>query len=301
MLLKKYLTALLFTSLSASCLAQITVQDSRGEQTLETTPQKVVVLNWDLAEQVIELGVTPVGMPEIKDYQTWVVQPEVPEGVSEIGRRAEPNLSEIAKLKPDVILAASPQKDLIEKLETIAPVLYYASYSAKKDHAQEAIENFKNIAQVLDKSEVAEQKLSQMQTQFSELKSQLQNAYGETLPSVVAMRFASQSALWLYTENSTTNYVLKQLGLMPALEPAEQEWGISQQPIQSLKDLKDAYVVYFGPIQDQSLIEQSMLWNAMPFVRQKHANEADAVWNYGGAMSMQYIAESITKSLLELK
>ncbi|MGB2079498.1 MAG: ABC transporter substrate-binding protein [Vibrio sp.] len=298
----KHISLGLLLSLSAQAsFAQIIVQDSRGEQTLENTPKKVVALNWDLAEQVLELGVTPVGVPNIKDYHEWVVQPQIPESVVDLGTRAEPNLSEIAKLKPDVILAANPQKDLIAKLETIAPVLYYQSYSPNQNHAQEAITNFKNIAQLLDKTDVAEQKLAQMQTRFGELKAQLTKAYGDELPSVVAMRFASESAVWLYTKNSTTTYALEQIGLTPALTPAEQEWGISQQPIQSLKDLTDAYVVYFGPLDSKDKLEKSMLWNAMPFVRQKHANEADAVWNYGGAMSIQYIAESVTKSLLELK
>lgn len=292
-----FAASLCFSSLS---LADITVTDSRGEQTLKDLPQRVVTLNWDLTEQVLELGITPVGATDIKDYQEWVVKPQIPSQVVELGTRAEPNLAEIAKLKPDVILAASPQKDLISKLETIAPVLYYASYSPNANHAKEAIENFKQIAQVFDKEELATQKLAAMDESFKALKQKLTDKFGDTLPPVMAMRFASQNAVYLYTENSTTVYALNQLGLTAPIMPPEQEWGISQQPIQSLKDLKDAYVVYFGPFNEQDKLDKSMLWNAMPFVRQKHAGEAAAVWNYGGAMSIEYIAESITDALLKL-
>lgn len=289
--------------IASPSFAAITVTDSLGEHQLESHPKRIVALNWDLAEQLLELGVTPVGVPNIKDYTTWVVKPAIPESVEDVGTRAEPNMQKLAELKPDLILAASPQKDLIPRLQTIAPVLYYESYEGTSDSAQEVITHFKHIAQVVDKSELAQTKLDAMNARFSELNQQLTAAFGETLPQVLAMRFANQTAVYVYTENSTTNYVLKQLGLTPAMPLPPQHWGISQKRITDLQHIKDGYVVYFGPFSDQqkAQLNKSMLWKAMPFVRNGHVNEAAPVWNYGGAMSMQYIAESITESLLEIK
>lgn len=283
--------------------AAITVTDSRGEHQLDGHPTRIVALNWDLAEQLLELGITPVGVPNIKDYSEWVVKPAIPASVDDLGTRAEPNMQKLAELKPDLILAASPQKDLIPRLQTIAPVLYYESYAGQQDSAQEVIDNFKQIAQVVNKSDVANQKLQAMQTRFAELRHQLIEAFGEPLPQVLAMRFANQTSVYLYTEHSTTQYVLKQLGLTPALSLPSQPWGISQKRITELQHIKDGYVLYFGPFtqQQKAQLNKSMLWKAMPFVRNGHVNEAEPVWNYGGAMSMEYIAESITKSMLELK
>ena len=56
------------------------------------TPKRVVVLNWDLLEQVLALGVTPVGAPELESYRLWVVKPEAPKEITDIGSRSEPNL-----------------------------------------------------------------------------------------------------------------------------------------------------------------------------------------------------------------
>lgn len=61
----------------------------------------------------------------------WVVQPEVPNSVQDIGTRTEPNLEKIAALKPDVILAAGPQQDLLATLGRIAPVVYLPNFPSK--------------------------------------------------------------------------------------------------------------------------------------------------------------------------
>ncbi|MBD1574977.1 iron-siderophore ABC transporter substrate-binding protein [Vibrio sp. S11_S32] len=286
-----------------STQAAISVTDSLGEHQLPATPKRIVALNWDLAEQLLELDVTPVGVANIKDYTTWVVKPAIPASVQDIGTRAEPNMEKLAALKPDVILVAEPQKDLIPRLKTIAPVLYYQTYNAQQDSAKAAIANFKHIAQMVDKNDLAEQKLQTMQQRFLELKQQLNKAFNGKMPSVAAIRFANQTSIYLYTKNSTTDYVLKQLGLTTALPQPAKEWGIVQKRLTDLQHVKDGYVIYFGPFSatQNAQLNKSMLWQAMPFVRNGQVNQADAVWNYGGAMSMQYIAESICKSLLEIQ
>ncbi len=91
---------------------RIIVEDSEGVKTLGTQPVRVAALNWDIAEQVIELGATPVAVPDIAGYTDWVVQPAIPEGGGILAPRTEPNFSASKKLNPDVILIASPQKDL---------------------------------------------------------------------------------------------------------------------------------------------------------------------------------------------
>lgn len=301
MLIKKitFLLLTVFTVFAAQ--ATITVTDSRGEQSLDGYPQRIVALNWDLAEQLLELDITPIAVPNIKDYQHWVKQPAMPASVVDIGTRIEPNLEKLAALKPDLILLASPQYDLIARLEKIAPVLYYHTYSKQKNSALMAIENYRHIAKVVNKEALAEQKIAQMEQRFSELKAQLNLAFENQLPAVVAMRFANTSSVYIYGENSTTEYALQQLGLTSALPQPATVWGIVQKRITDLQHVGEGYVLYFGSQQEQQKLEKLVLWQAMPFVRLQHANRVTPVWNYGGAMSIKYIAEALSTSLLELK
>ncbi|EGR4261784.1 iron-siderophore ABC transporter substrate-binding protein [Vibrio cholerae] len=278
--------------------AQIVLTDSQGTHTFAEVPQRVVVLNWDLLEQVLELGIQPVGAPELSSYVQWVVQPEVPSSVQDIGTRTEPNLEKIAALKPDVILAAGPQQDLLATLGRIAPVVYLPNFSEQDNAAQVAISHFKTLATLFGKEAVAQQKLEAMYARFSELKASLQHAFGDTLPAVVTLRFANPTSVFLYTENSTPQYVLEQLGLSSALPQPPKEWGIVQKRLSELQHVEQGYVLYFLPFAEEKKVQKSVLWRAMPFVQAGRVNSVRSVWSYGGAMSLRYSAEAITESLL---
>ncbi|MBR9727417.1 ABC transporter substrate-binding protein [Shewanella intestini] len=297
-MMARLLTLLCSVFLSQASVAK-TVTDSRGEHTLAATPTRIVALNWDLAEQLLDVGITPVGVANPTDYRTWVVHPTMPDSVANVGTRMEPSLAEIAALKPDLILAASPQKDLLARLQRIAPVLYYDTYNSHESAANAAINNFRLIADVVDKSSVAEQKIAHMQQRFVTLKQQLSVAYPQ-LPQVVALRFANENSVFIYGKNSTTEYAMTQLGLRLAMPQPGSRWGIVQKRVIDLAKIDQGYVLYFKPHYYQQQLDASILWQAMPFIKNGHIHSVEPVWNYGGAMSILRIAEQITASLLKI-
>ena len=287
--------------LTATALAKpITVTDSLGQHTLASIPQRAAVLDWNLLEQVIELGVTPVTATDVDSYKEWVVKPAIPSSTQNVGTRGEPNLEKIAALKPDVILITKSQKALMPRLKEIAPVLYYSNFSKDVNQGEVAIQEFKQLAHVFGKEEVAKQKLAQMQARFTQLKAKLQQHFGQTLPSVVTMRFASTTSTYIYTKNSMADYVIHQLGLKQAIELPPSQWGITQKPISSLQHITQGYVLYILPFAQEKELQHSILWRAMPFVRNHHIHSVPSVWSYGGAMSLMFTAEAFTNSLLEV-
>lgn len=279
--------------------AEITVVDSRGVQTFKQSPQRVVVLNWDLLEQVLALDIIPLAAPNVAGYQQWVVNPMAPNSIEEIGTRAEPNLEKIAYLKPDVIIAASPQKDLIPILERIAPVVYLENFGQQYDAALVAIQHFNVLAGLFGKETLAKQKLLHMDLQFELLRQKIKATFN-TPPDVVALRFSTLNSVFLYTENSTTQYVLTQLGLANPLPYPAKAWGITQQRINSLQYIEEGYVLYIQPFPDEKKLAKSVLWQVMPFVQQGRVSSVRSIWNYGGAMSLLYMAEAMTDSLLAM-
>ncbi len=282
-----------------SVYAEIMIVDSRGVQTFKQSPERVVVLNWDLLEQVLALDIIPLAAPNVAGYQQWVVNPTAPNSIEEIGTRAEPNLGKIAQLKPDVIIAASPQKDLIPILERIAPVIYFENFGQQDDAALVAIQHFNALATLFGKETLAQQKLHHMDLQFELLRQQIKATFN-TYPDVVTLRFSTLNSVFLYTENSTTQYVIPQLGLTNPLPYPAKAWGITQQRINSLQYIEQGYVPYIQPFPDEKKLATSVLWQAMPFVQQGHVSSVPSIWNYGGAMSLLYMAEAITDSLLAM-
>ncbi|EPW6909186.1 iron-siderophore ABC transporter substrate-binding protein [Vibrio parahaemolyticus] len=279
--------------------ADITVHDAYGAMTFEQVPQRVVVLNWDILEQVLALDIEPIAAPNLPGYRQWVVNPYAPESIEDIGTRAEPNLEKIASLKPDVILAASPQQDLIPLLRQIAPVVYLPNFSQNEAAAQTAIKHFRTLGALFDKQELAEQKLAKLNDSFKQLRDKIRQHYSAPL-DVLVMRFSTPNSVLLSTENSTTDYVVEQLGLTNPIKVSARAWGIKQDRINRLQNLEQSYVLYVQPFPQESKLNSSPLWQAMPFVKKQRVNSVRAVWAYGGAMSLQYMAEAITDSLIEL-
>ncbi|WP_430981051.1 iron-siderophore ABC transporter substrate-binding protein [Vibrio parahaemolyticus] len=279
--------------------ADITVHDAYGAVTFEQVPQRVVVLNWDILEQVLALDIEPIAAPNLPGYRQWVVNPYAPESIEDIGTRAEPNLEKIASLKPDVILAASPQQDLIPLLRQIAPVVYLPNFSQNEAAAQTAIKHFRTLGALFDRQELAEQKLAKLNDSFKQLRDKIRQHYSAPL-DVLVMRFSTPNSVLLSTENSTTDYVVEQLGLTNPIKVSARAWGIKQDRINRLQNLEQSYVLYVQPFPQESKLNSSPLWQAMPFVKKQRVNSVRAVWAYGGAMSLQYMAEAITDSLIEL-
>ncbi len=296
----KLTLSVLASALSFNAMADYQVEDSEGVKTIQAQPVRVAALNWDIAEQVIELGVTPVAVPDIAGYSDWVVQPAIPEGVTDIGTRTEPNFSALKKLNPDVILIASPQKDLQERLSEIAPVFYYQTYSEQHSNAAAAIENFKKIAQLLGKEEQANNKLAAMDARIAVLKAELAKAYPGEKPKVTSFRFASTTSVYIYGDNSIPQYALEQLGFENAMDLPASQWGISQKRMTELKKVKNGIALYFEPFPYQDKLNQSPIWKSMPFVRNGQFSPVAASWSYGGAMSILYNAEAMAQSLLTL-
>lgn len=298
-LLRCLLAAVISLVISNGTFA-VTIKDDRTSHTFAQFPSRVVSLNWDLTEQVIELGITPIGATEIESYNEWVMQPPITGQVADVGTRAEPNLERIASLTPDVILATANQADIIPALEKIAPVVYLENYTASDDAGDVAIQQFLLLGELFGKKEFAAQKVAELDQHFARLKAKLMDTFGSDLPNVLPVRLSDESSVFLFTENSTSDYVLKRLGLTNPIPLPAAQWGVTQKRIDVLKDVTNGYVLNILPFPYWDKLNRSYLWKAMPFVREGRINSVDPVWSYGGAMSLKYLAEGYTKSLLEL-
>lgn len=132
--------AIAATALTAPALAQdafpVTIQHSLGETTIEAKPERVVTWGWSAQDVVLDLGVTPVGMPFFA-YGGGEdgVLPWTEAAITEAGldmpvvfpNTPEAPLEAIAALDPDVIIApySGITAEEYELLSAIAPVVAY--------------------------------------------------------------------------------------------------------------------------------------------------------------------------------
>ncbi|WP_330925810.1 iron-siderophore ABC transporter substrate-binding protein [Candidatus Sororendozoicomonas aggregata] len=300
--------------LLASVGQAITVIDSTGTHTFSQSPKRVVTLSWAITENLLELGVTPLAIADVSAYRQWVVQPELPETVIDLGTRLEPNFERILSLKPDIILVEDDQASLVPTLRMIAPVLSFSTYRKDHDNYQAAENTFLQLAALFQKESLAQQKLRGLE-QLLEKKAALLKAHfshfshfshfkstnGSSLPKVAAIRFTNASLLWVYGDNSMPQYALKKLGMLPALPQKASKWGVTQKKVIELGKINDGIVLYFEPSGPIGELFTSPLWQAMPFVKKNHYEAVAPVWSNGGPMSIGYIAEAITTALLKIE
>lgn len=110
----------------------------------------------------------------------------------------EPNLEKLAELKPDVILIGAALYSIKSKLEEIAPVVFFHSYQAEHNNAEQVDKAFMSIATLLNKEAEAKQKLAMRSQVFTELRSKLDKAFPDGLPKVASMRFANSTSASIY-------------------------------------------------------------------------------------------------------
>lgn len=125
----KFLLSVIVLTFSAVSMATAdeyrAVQHAMGNSSVPIKPQRVVTLFQGATDSAIALGITPVGVVE-----SWAEKPTYHylrkhlEGVTLVGLETQPNLEQIAALKPDLIIGTKARHEKIyPQLQTIAPTV----------------------------------------------------------------------------------------------------------------------------------------------------------------------------------
>ena len=285
-----------------------TIPHTMGEAKIEGVPQRVVALEWTYAEDLLALGIVPVGVADIEGYKSWVnAEPPLPDTVVDVGTRQEPNLETIMSLKPDLIITAGNRAaNNYEQLNAIAPTLVFDPYIEPyvNDQYAEMIESFNVIADVLDKKEEAEQILADLEKTYEEAKAALESAgkAGETF--VLTQAFSNQNAavLRLFTDNSVAAAILNKLGLTNAYQADKLEaYGFSNATVESLPALQEAnffYVVQDSDNVFENQLKDNKVWNSLDFVREGRLYPLGGdMWLFGGPISAKIFADKVVELL----
>ncbi len=298
--MRSTLLAILYVVLAAGLASAAVVNDSRSRHEFAQPPQRVVALSWSLAEQLLELGVTPVGVADVEGYGKWVVRPALPEDVASVGLRKEPNLERIAELAPDVILASDDQLAFVPNLEKIAPVLHFDTFSADHDNHQVARETFIALGRLFDREAAARTKLADLDARLAALRAQVAAHFGGAPPEVTVVRPIDDARVAIHGENAMPVFALRALGLDSGFPLPATQWGITLKKWEEIGRIRSGIVLYIEPFEQADEVFSKTLWQAMPVVREGRVHPIPATWTYGGATSVGYLAEVIARKLLEL-
>ncbi len=275
------------------------VKHEMGVASFDTPPKKVVALDWGLAETVLSLGVEPIGVADAQGYRQWVVEPDLPAAVIDVGSRGEPNLELLTELKPDVILVSKHLAAAYAQLNKIAPVLVYTLYNEERAPLQAAKSTTRSLGQLFAKQAQAEHIIAQTDQRLADNGEKVRTAGAADKP-LLLVRFINDNTLRIHSQGSLANATISAMGLQNDWQDATNLWGFTTAGIAKVAEHQNSRVMIFGPLDATAhqQLTQSPLWQAMAFTRHDLVYELPAIWTFGGLIAAQRFSDHITQQLI---
>lgn len=289
----------------------ITITDGRGKEvTLPGPATKVVALEWSTVENVLTLGVQPVGVADVKGFQTWNTSVELTGNPTDVGLRGEPSIEGIASLQPDLIVGdtTSIPDTALAQMAEIAPIALFKGGDSA-DQLAMMKDNFTTMATLLGKDDVATEQWTAFETHLSEAGSKLSDAGAAKAPYlfVWASITGADISFRVHTAGSLPGAVGKKMGLTNAWDAeGDAEWGLATADLEGLTAIPDdTRILYWGNDSEEDPITgqlgKNAIWKGLPSVKAGLvARAGDGIWMYGGPASMTQWSDDLVRALTSI-
>ncbi|WP_025718365.1 ABC transporter substrate-binding protein [Paenibacillus sp. 1-18] len=295
-------------STPAEATGPVKVKHNRGEITLDSPAKRVVVLEWTFTEDMVALGVQPVGNADNAGYKQYVSsEAALDSSVTDVGTRDEPNLEAIAALKPDLIISnVDGNAAIYDQLKAIAPTVEYSLNNGKGYDYDKMVEIFNNIAVALGKEDKAKQVLKELDQHYVDAKEKLAAAGKADFHYILTQAFTYQNAasLRMFSDNSVVAGTLAKIGLINDWKPAKLEaYGFSTVGIEALSAVQDSNFIYIVQPDDDvfgAALKHNSVWNGLNFVKEKRTYALDSkTWTFGGPISSKALVDHAITAILK--
>ncbi|MBM4765276.1 iron-siderophore ABC transporter substrate-binding protein [Bacillus sp. B15-48] len=261
------------------------ITHAMGITKIEGTPERIVTLYQGASDAAAVFGVKPVGAVE-----SWLQQPIYDylksdlEGVQNIGDETQPNLEEIAKLKPDLIIASKLRhEEIYDQLTAIAPTV-----------AHETVFEFKGTVELMGKAMNQEEKaneiLSAWNNRVADFQSKIKEKLGEQWPlHVSVLNFRADHARVYVT--GFAGSILSELGFSGPKNLQDPSLDVVKfTDKESISDM-NADVFYLF-MEDDGAVKKTYdewtnhpLWKNLDAVKANQVHTVDEIiWNMGGGI-----------------
>lgn len=283
----------------------ITVTDARGvEVTLDEPAVRVAATEWNAVENLVSLGVMPVGVSDIQGYGTWVSSAPLDDTVTDIGTRGEPSMDTLATLDVDlVVVTDSLIEGAIEQVEATTPVVVIPGGDVQ-DNIGQMFENLDLIAELTGTQDRAQELRDEFDAKIEEGRTAVEEAGATGSPVAFADGWADAGNVSVrpFAEGSLVSEVFAEIGLEnPWGLEGDPAYGLAQTDVEGLTALpEDVRFWYMANATDggdpfADILAGNAIWDALPFVQAGNVVRfPDSLWQFGGPTSMmQYVDAAV--------
>jgi iron complex transport system substrate-binding protein len=289
----------------------VAITDDTGTRiALDRPARRVVALEWDAVENVLALGVTPVGAGDKGQYRDWVAAGEpVPAATQDVGTRSEPSLEKVAALKPDLIIAVreSAAKNRA-KFEKIAPTAVFRGYVDPNTDGSEwerMASQFSRTATLLGREDEGQKVLEAVQADVKKAKRQVAEA-GRAGDAVALTQgyTAGKPVARLFDDGAMLVDVARRIGLRNAYDGPKQEWGLTEVGLEGMRRVGDAdwLLTMAGKDDDPftGVWARNAAFRRLPVVAAGRVRALGGdTWTWGGPLSAALAAERMAAAVTD--
>lgn len=263
--------------------------------------RRVVVLDWDLTEIVLSLGLVPVGVARPLWYRKLNSVPPLPAQVVDTGLLFQPNFEVLHALRPDLIIITNWHEMLRPQLEKIAPTLSVTLYQSGVDVFTSVREQTLRLGVALDRTAQADALLARLDGTLAHCARRLADAPATRRAPVFLLRPLDGRHVTVYGARSLFGSVAGRLGLRNAWQGSTDIQGMAQTDLAELASAPDARAILNGaPLPGVAGdLADSPLWRGLPFVAGGKLATTTAIAPTGGPMSAMRFADALTDVLME--
>ncbi|GAA1550745.1 iron-siderophore ABC transporter substrate-binding protein [Kribbella lupini] len=285
----------------------VSITDARNKKIdLPKPAAKVVGLEWGVVENLITLGVQPVGVADVKGYTTWVTAAKLDAGVKDVGTRGESSVDAIVALNPDLIITTTDEAaNTIMQLEKAAPVLVVRGADAKNAIPQMK-KNLELVGAAIGKSKEAAEANAAFDQAVADGKKKIADAgkAGEGFTMADGYKQGSTISIRMFTKGSLLGAVAGELGLKNNWTgEGDPDYGLAQTDVEGLTKLGDGSFLYIASTADGGDVfggdlAKNAIWKNLPFVKSNSVHRlSDGIWMFGGPKSTEQFIDATVQAV----
>jgi iron complex transport system substrate-binding protein len=257
---------------------------------------RVASLDWALAETMIALGQVPIAIVAASDWDRFVVEPPLPQGVIDLGLQQEINFELLASLKPDLILTSPFVQDAEPILKKISKTLSLSIFEKGTQPLERPLFLTKTLGEMLGCPQAATAYLSNAEQMLDSYRTRV--AALHPLP-VLLVSFIDPRHVRVYGGSGLYQNVLDRIGVVNAWTSATNYWGYSTVGIEKLATTENLRLIAFEPIPPdaRATLQRSPLWSRLPFVEAEQVTFLPTVFMFGAMPSALRFARLLVEKL----
>ncbi|WP_395664374.1 ABC transporter substrate-binding protein [Methylocella sp.] len=278
---------------------------ARKSAVLPERPQRVVALEFLMAETLALLDRPPVGMSDARLYPGWIgVETDRLKNAVDVGTRQQPSLEAIARLQPDLILGvAYRHAALFDVLAQIAPVVLFEFAPGANGGTQldSAFETLDILAGITGEQTRAAGVRADAEAAFARDHARLVDAGKTGAGFVLLQELSSPDTYWAFTGGSLAAGLAERLDLRfwPQRRTRDGVRPLQSEELLALENVDVGLISFSGPQATLESKTSSPVWRRTSARREGRVVLIERnIWNFGGVGSAMRLSNAMTGAVL---